>query len=336
MNLFGKDTRSHVIVIAEIGNNHEGDVGVARELIHRAAAAGADAVKVQIFRPSHYVTSRNPARLEMLERFRLSEDEFLSLRGEADKAGIAVFATPFDLDSVRVAAALGPVVKISSGDNTFLPLIDAVAALGMPAILSAGLASLAQLRYAKARLDRSWDRQGVDPGLAVLHCVSAYPTPPEHVNLSAIAELERALGCTVGYSDHTLGNTAATLAVAAGARIVEKHFTLSKSYSDFRDHQLSADPDEMAELVSAIRLAETLMGDARQRPNPAEEGNRVAMRRSIAAACDIAAGTVLGWDHLTWVRPGDGLAPGDEARLLGRRTTVAIAAGEPISVEQTG
>ena len=167
----------------------------------------------------------------------------------------------------------------------------------------------------------------------LLHCVSSYPTPTDDANLSAIRTLRERFGGTVGYSDHTLGIDAAVLSVALGARIVEKHFTLDKNLSDFRDHQLSADPAEMKELVTQVRLANKLIGDGKKSTRPSEEQSRMAMRRSIAAGSDLPAGTVLRLEHLTWVRPGRGIAPGSENLLLGRVLNRAIRQGELLSAE---
>lgn len=325
------DTNERVLIVAEIGNNHEGDVSVAEELIARAAECGADAVKFQTLRPECLVRPTDAERLARLRAFALSRDDFVHLAECASRAGVLFLSTPLDLNAVDDLEPLVAAYKIASGDNDFLPLLERVAQTRKPVVLSCGLASLTQLQHAVAWLRHHW-RQA-DPGLAALHCVSGYPVPPEQANLSAISTLRSALDCTVGYSDHTIGIEAAVLAVAAGARIVEKHFTLDHDYSEFRDHKLSADPVELAELVRRIRHAERLLGSGEKTVQPCEWEGAVAFRRSIAVRCDLPAGHVLCWDDLVWLRPGGGLRPGCEAQVIGRVLRTNVTAGTPIDPE---
>jgi sialic acid synthase SpsE len=195
--------------------------------------------------------------------------------------------------------------------------------------MSTGLANFVDLEQARARLLKVWSELGHPGELALLHCVSSYPTPPASANLAAIRSLaQRFENCTIGYSDHTLGIDAAVLSVGLGARIIEKHFTVRKDFSDFRDHQLSADPAEMTELVRKVRLAEELLGSGQDEVSDIEEPNRPAMRRSIAAARAVSAGSVLTPDDLTWVRPGGGFAPGEEASVVGRTLSQDVLPGQ--------
>ncbi|MBG0776954.1 MAG: N-acetylneuraminate synthase family protein [Desulfovibrionaceae bacterium] len=332
MRIGSFDTRDRVLVIAEIGNNHEGDLALAKELIHAAAGSGADAVKFQTIVPRKFVAPDQTARLAMMERFSFSPDQFAELAEEAGRAGTMFLSTPFDLGSVQMLAPLVPAYKIASGDNTFYPLMEAVAATGKPIILSCGLAGIEDVLRARERIQAVWNAKGVAGELAALHCVASYPTPFEEANLLAIKALEAAAS-TVGYSDHTLGIEAAVLAVAVGARILEKHFTLDHEHSDFRDHQLSATPDELALLVRRVREAESALGAASKEPQACEKGNTAAMRRSIVAGADLAAGAVLSMDDLCWVRPGGGLAPGEEGLLLGKRLKAARSMGQRILAE---
>src|SRR5262249_3816707 len=182
-----------------------------------------------------------------------------------------------------------------------------------------------------ATLRRVWG--DADPGVAVLHCVSAYPTPPDEANLRAIEALRGLLDCEIGYSDHTIGVEAGPLAVALGARVIEKHFTLDRAYSEFRDHALSAGPAELAELVRRVRAAERLLGLPVKEVQPSEQAGVVAHRRSIAAVRDLAAGHVVERSDLTWLRPGDGLAPGHEEVLVGRALRRDVGAGEQLRAE---
>ena len=176
---------------------------------------------------------------------------------------------------------------------------------------------------------RIWRECGITQELAVLHCVASYPTPTDEANLRAIREIER-LGVTLGYSDHTLGIEAAVLSAALGARIIEKHFTLDKNYSDFHDHQLSADPLDLARLVQRVGETVTLLGDGRKNLQPSEQAGFEKIRRSIVAGHDLNQSTMLRWEDLSWLRPGGGLAPGREKELLGKKLKRNIPAGEPI------
>lgn len=327
------DLDREILIVAEIGNNHEGSYARAEEMIGRAAETGVRAVKFQTFRPEHYVARQDAARLERLRKFAFTYEQFAGLAKLARGLGLIFLSTPFDLASAEALDALCPAFKIASGDNDFLPLLECVAKFCKPILMSTGLADLADLERARDAVVRVWDELGHRDEIVFLHCVASYPAPRAEANIGAIRDLAAHFGGTVGYSDHTLGIEAAVLSVALGARVIEKHFTLDKNFSDFRDHQLSADPAEIAELVRQVRSAEELLGDGRKTLQPSELANRTAMRRSIAAGSNLAAGTVLGWKHLTWVRPGGGIAPGSEAAVLGRVLKRALAQGEPLRPE---
>lgn len=326
------DFDREVLVVAEIGNNHEGSYILAEEMIGRAAEAGVGAVKFQTFVPEHYACREDAARLERLQRFRLTAEEFAKLARVAGNEGVLFLSTPLDLESAYILKPIVAAFKIASGDNTFYPLIDTVAGFGKPIILSAGIAGIARLRLAQGHIEAIWSEARIDPGLAVLHCVTSYPVPKEQANLGAIIAIREALKCTVGYSDHTLGTDAAVIAVALGARIIEKHFTLDKGLSDFRDHQLSADPAEMRELVERIEGTLSLLGDGEKTPRPCEQDS-APVRRSIAAGRDLSAGSILTWEDLTWVRPGTGIPPGGESRVLGLRLRRPLSLGALIRPE---
>lgn len=336
MKIGTADTSKRVVIVAEIGNNHEGSFDLAQEMIVKAASAGVDAVKFQTFLPEHYVSCDQTERLTRLRKFALTFGQFEELAGFARKQGVAFFSTPFDLASADALAEFCPVIKVSSGDNVFFPLLERIAATRKPVILSTGLADHGDIDASVRILTSAWDACGHEGALALLHCVSSYPTPPEAANLSAIRAIaQRFPAATIGYSDHTLGTEAAVLSVALGARIIEKHFTLRKDLSDFRDHQLSSDPDEMAELVRRIRLAELYLGEGQQ-TSQIEEGNRQAMRRSIAASRALPAGVVLGPDDITWVRPGGGFAPGQEGLVIGRALTRDVVLGQVFLPDDVG
>ncbi len=331
------DLEKEVLVVAEIGNNHEGDFGLARDMIGLAAEAGAGAVKFQTIRAERLVSPSDPDRVRMLKKFELTDGQFRELSAAAERAGVLFLSTPFDPDGVKSLEPLVPAFKISSGDNTFYPLLETAARAGKPILLSTGLADLSRIGYAKALIERTWLEEGrrdlAADGLALLHCVTAYPTPPREANLAAIPRLRSEFGRTVGYSDHTLGIEAAVTSAALGARVVEKHFTIDHNHSAFRDHRLSADPKELAEMIRRIRETLILLGEEEGNPGPSETAARDAVRRSIVAARDLPAGHILSWPDLSWTRPGLGLAPGREALVLGRKTGREIGAGEMILPE---
>ena len=332
MKIASFDLEQSVLLVAEIGNNHEGRVDVAERLIGLAAEAGADAVKFQTIVPQRLVRPDQVERLRQLAGFQLGYDDFEKLARAAQREGVLFLSTPFDKQSALFLEPLVPAFKIASGDNDFFPLLETVAATGKPVLLSTGMCDLDGVRRAKACLEAVWQDRDIAGELALLHCVASYPTPPHQANLGALEALRR-LGVTVGYSDHTLGIEAAVLSVALGARVIEKHFTMAKDYSAFRDHRLAADPPELAELVRRVRQAETLLGDGRKSPLACEEPCAAAARRSIVAGRPLAAGEALAEDMLDWLRPGEGLSPSMTKALLGRVVSRNLERGEPITFD---
>lgn len=327
------ETDSDILIIAEIGNNHEGDYALAERLVWLAAESGAHAVKFQTFRAEYLTSRRDEERFRRLKSFELTWKEFERLSRTADEAGVLFLSTPLDLESARFLKDIAAAYKIASGDNNFYPLLEYVATTGKPVIMSSGLADIAQLKRSQGLIQGTWRDHGIEQSLAVLHCVSGYPVPRDQVNLAAIGEIRRELGCTVGYSDHTLGIEAAVFSAAMGARIIEKHFTIDKNFSEFRDHQLSVDPGEMKLLVWRVNKVCEMLGSGTKVPQEVEAALQGTARRSIVARRDLPEGTVLSWDDLTWIRPAAGLPPGEEGRLLGRTLSVPLPMGEAILPE---
>jgi sialic acid synthase SpsE len=326
MRIGSVDLDEHVLVIAEIGNNHEGDPAVAERMVREAAAAGADAVKLQVFRTELFTSPDDAARFERLRSFELSREAVLRLHDVAREVGVLFIATPLDLDSAAFLEPLVDAFKIASSDNLFFPLLEAAAGSGKPVVVSVGLSDAERAERSVSFLRR----HGADGRLLVLHCTTSYPAAPEHANLASIGYLRDRLACPVGYSDHTLGTEVCELAVAAGAEALEKHFTLDKQTSDFRDHQLAADPPELRRLVERVRAIEIVRGRSGKPVHPEEEALADAVGRSIVARRDLPPQTELTWSDLAWTRPAGGLAPGDEDRVLGRRLAVARRQGERI------
>ena len=331
MRIGTADTGERVVVIAEIGNNHEGDAGVAAELIDAAAGAGVDAVKLQALEAERFVRPGQTARLEQMRRFQLTRDEYAGLADHARARGVAFVCTPLDLDTAAFLEPLVDAPKIASGDNDWPELLARAADMGKPMVVSTGMSDWGAIRAAAEIVHTRWGSSGLDPGLALLHCVSAYPAPDEEARLATIGALAREFpDCVVGYSDHTLGIDACVAAVAAGARVLEKHITLRHDFSDFRDHQLSAEPEEMAELVRRVRAAEALVGRPRDGVLAVEEPVAEAARRSLVAAADLLAGTSLSPEDLTAMRPRDGLSPAQAGELIGRVLRRDVPYGDPI------
>jgi N-acetylneuraminate synthase len=330
---------SHTFVIAEAGVNHNGDPALARALVDAAVAAGADAVKFQTFTVDRLVTRRAAtaeyqqratggelSQYEMLARLELSPADHQTLFAHCAEAGIEFMSTPFDPESARFLKRLGVRrLKISSGDVTNVPMLEVVGALGLPVILSTGMADMAEVEAAVATLRRS----GV-PELAVLQCVSNYPADPAVTNLRVMDTYARAFGLPVGLSDHSTGTAVAIAAVARGAAYIEKHFTLDRRLPG-PDHQASLLPDELKSLVAAIREVESALGDGVKRPAASELPVRDVARKSLVAARDLPDGAVLTREDLDVLRPGTGLSPAALPAVLGRRTRRAIPHHTPIT-----
>lgn len=271
MNIGAFDIDKRVFIIAEGGNCHEGSFDRAIEMIQVAKKAGADAIKFQTIIPEKLVSADQTERLARLKKFQLSQDQFRELAEIASQEEIIFLSTPFDVESAKFLNDFVPMFKIASGDITFTPLLETIASLGKPILLSTGGSTIAEIQHAL-------DVIGDGP-VYLLHCVLSYPTTPDQANLQRINLLKQ-LGHPVGYSDHTLGLEAALAAVALGTKVVEKHFTLDKNLSDYRDHQLAADPAEFTELVRRIRGLEQLLGESGQETSPVEQTVTVAVRRS--------------------------------------------------------
>ena len=325
------DLDQQVLIIAEIGNNHEGNFGVAQKMVEEAAICGVDAVKFQTFKTEHYVNQLDSDRFERLKSFELAFSEFEELSDLAHSHGLMFISTPFDLASANFLNNIVDSYKIASGDNTFYPLIKEVALTGKPMIVSTGISDTGQIEKTVEFVKQTWRHNNVIGQLALLHCVSSYPVPNDQANLRSIQVLSEFFEGPVGYSDHTLGIDAVVLATALGAQIVEKHFTLDRNFSDFRDHQLSADPMEMKNLVRQIRKTTSMLGVNQKRIEKCENDLVAAVRRSIVAGKDMSMGHRISMSDLTWLRPAGGLAPGKEEALIGKVLKRRVSFGEQLS-----
>jgi N,N'-diacetyllegionaminate synthase len=326
-------------VIAEAGVNHNGDMALARALVEVAVAAGADAVKFQTFVVDRLVTrgaataeyqqralGGEASQYDMLARLELSEADHRMLAAHCAACGIEFMSTPFDPESARFLARLGVRrIKVSSGDVTNLPMLETVGGLGLPVILSTGMADLDEVSDAVRTLRGAGVRD-----LALLQCVSNYPADPALTNLRVMDTFARTFGTPVGLSDHSTGIAIAIAAAARGAAYIEKHFTLDRALPG-PDHQASLLPDELRALVTAVRQVESALGDGIKRPAPSELPVRAVARKSLVAARDLPAGTLLAGPDLVILRPGTGLSPAALPRVLGRRTARPIPHHTPIT-----
>lgn len=328
-----------VFIIAEIGVNHNGKPALARRMIDAAVKAGADCVKFQTFRAEEFMADRemtyeyrSRGRLvrenmfDMFKRLELPLKAYKDLFAHARRRGVVPMTSVADAESLALARAAGaPALKLSSEDLINLPLVDLAARSGMPLILSTGMADVGEVRDALRLLRRNGVREA-----AFLHCVSAYPTPDAQANLARIEGLRRLTGAPAGYSDHTEGIEACVAAVALGACILEKHFTLDPNLPG-PDQSLSSGPEEFARLVAAARRVERMRGSAAVEPAPIERSfSRREFRRSLVAARDLPSGLRLRRADLLLKRPGTGLRARDAGVIVGRILRRAVRANRPV------
>lgn len=328
-------------IIAEAGVNHNGDLNIARQLISVAAEAGADAVKFQTFTAESLVTKDAPkaeyqlrntgaaeSQYEMLRRLELTEDAHLELMSYCSAKGILFMSTPFDEESADFLDEIGVAVfKMPSGEITNLPFLTHVAGKGKPMIVSTGMADLNEVETAVRCIEAAGN-----PDLALLHCVSNYPAEPADVNLHAMKTMQSAFNVPVGFSDHTLGFEVTLAAVALGACVIEKHITMDRRLRG-PDHAASLEPDELKQMVRAIRNVEAALGHGRKQPTAAEANTAAVARKSLIAARDLPAGTILKAELIAIRRPGTGLSPAMRTQLVGRKLRKNVQAGELLNLE---
>ena len=337
MKIGANDTDVRPLLIAEIGNNHEGDPAQALALVDAALEAGVDAVKIQVIDPPRLVNISQTERIAQLTRFGLTDEVIAEMARRTRAHGAWFMASAFDTGSLARVAPFCDAIKVASGDLNFHPLLAAAAALGKPMVLSSGMATLEEIRAAVAVIQAHLPAGvALRDSLALLHCVSLYPTAPEQANLKAMGLLGESFSLTTGYSDHTLGIDVALIALGLGAKMIEKHFTLDKSRTGFRDHALSADPADMRRLAAAVRAYGEILGDGRKDEDIADRSMAAAVRRSIVAARDLPAGTVLGAADLDFVRPGAGIPPSACAQVQGKTLKRALRRHEAIDSVDLG
>lgn len=333
---------NRVLIIAEAGVNHNGDLRLAKKLIDVAAEAGVDLVKFQTFNADRQVTraakkadyqtqttDSKESQHEMLRRLELTEAMHKELIAHCAARNIGFFSTGFDIESVDLLLSLGQnYFKIPSGEITNLPYLRHIGRLGKSVILSTGMATLGEIEAAIDVLEQAGTPRA---NMTVLHCTTEYPTPMAEVNLHAMQSIHTAFGVAAGYSDHTSGIEVAIAAVALGASVIEKHFTLDRDLPG-PDHKASLEPEELKAMVSAIRNIEVALGDGIKRLTPSEARNKPIARKSLVASQPIKSGEVFSAQNITTKRPGTGISPMRWDEIMGRIAPRDFSADELIEL----
>ncbi len=322
--------KKHTIIIAEAGVNHNGDMALAKRLIDVAAQAGVDYVKFQTFKAEKLVTrearkaayqqqntnDQSDTQFDMLKKLELSFDNHIELIDYCQQKNIRFLSTAFDEESIDLLYGLGiRLFKIPSGEITNLPYLRKIATLAHQVIISTGMAAMEDIEGA---LKVFTDAGMLKEQLTILHCNTEYPTPMVDVNLNAMQTIKDTFGVEVGYSDHTKGIEVPIAAVALGARVIEKHFTLDKTMEG-PDHKASLEPDELVDMITAIRNIELALGNGIKQPSPSEQANMIIARKSLHVSKELKKGGILSADHITAKRPGDGISPMEIDRIIGKK-----------------
>ena len=329
MKLFGKNLDTEVAIVAEIGVNHEGNVDTASRLIRLAAEAGADAVKFQSYSPERFVTTNDTERYSRVKAFCLSQQEHEQLALEASSLGVQFFSTAVTEDMVQFLSDLCGVIKIASGDLTFKPVIVESAQTGKPLILSTGLGTVEEIDRSVGWIeDTIGASDDLRERLILLHCVSSYPTPLDQVNTLSIPYLVERYGVRVGYSHHALEIEPCLAAVTLGACVIETHFTDQKNDREFRDHALSLEPDQLADLVSSISAIQASLGSPVKERQECELPNLDLVRKGIIAARDLSPGTVVSNDDVMYARPATEFSADEISDVIGKTLIVKLKKGQ--------
>ena len=333
---------SKTLIIAEAGVNHNGDLEIAKELIHQAAIAGADLVKFQTFTVAKLLTLEAPkadyqkdpdalttSNYEMLKSLELSKNDHLELIQECKKHGIEFFSTAFDEASLSFLLELGmSKIKIPSGEITNKPLLEFIAQFDMPVIMSTGMADLNEIQLALEVLSNN---KLTRENITILHCTSQYPASFENINLRAITSMKKKFNLNIGYSDHTLGAEASIAAVSLGATIIEKHITLDSNMPG-PDHKASMEPKDFQDMVSAIRNIERGLGNGIKAPTSEELEMRTVARKSLVANKKIEKGEIFTQENLTVKRPGNGVSPMSINEVIGTKAVYSFEENDLIKI----
>jgi N,N'-diacetyllegionaminate synthase len=333
MDLFGRNLDQELCVVAEVGLNHEGSVQKAKEMIISFHQAGADAVKLQSFTLERYCSRIDAARYERLGKFGLSRDAHDELFSWARQLSIPLFSTPLTEDWVTYLAEQSGVVKIASGDSTFLPTIELAADSGALIILSTGATTVEELDITMQHLEHRLGPGTIGERVALMQCVASYPAPDGEANLGAIRFLRKRYKTEVGFSSHFISTDVPIAAVAAGASILEVHVTDSKLNRDFRDHAISLEAEELQSLIPRLRAIHAASLDTVKTIQPSEGASRAALRKGVVAARNLAAGHVIQAQDIYFARTPEGEAWDQIDALQGLALTEDVPCGFPIRRE---
>ena len=321
-----------IFIVAEAGNNHEGDIKVAKKLIDKAVFAGADAIKFQTFKPENFINNEEKKRLKQLQKFSLDIKDFKELSNYAKKKKIIFFSTPLDLNSAKELNKFQKFFKISSGDNNYFDLIKVISDFKKPMIISTGLADMRLIKKIYVFLKKNKKFKISKKNFAFLHCVSSYPVPIEQANLLSIKYLMKKFkNISIGYSDHTVGMHACLVAASLGVQIIEKHFTIDNNFSKFRDHRLSLNPINFKKMVEIIREIELLLGKEKKIIQKCEKEGLKSSRRSLAFNKKLPKGSKLSAKDLFGLRPEKNISIEKKKLFIGKIAKKNVKKGEFLS-----
>lgn len=322
-----------IFIIAEIGNNHEGSLVNAKKLIKLAAKAGVDAVKFQTFIPENFINQTEEKKIKKLKKFQLSFKQFQILKNFAHSQDLKFISTPLDLDSAKFLLKECDILKIASGDNNFFLMIKKIINSGKKIIISTGMSSKKDLDNLFSFLKKNMKFKEIQNKISLLHCVSDYPVDNKYANLNSIPFLKQNYNLNIGYSDHTIGPEACLASAALGAKIIEKHFTLDKNFSDFRDHSLSADFTEMRYIVNSVRKIEKLLGNFEKKIQNNEKKNVKLMRRSTYTSKNIVKNEYIKFDHLKFLRPFNKNSSLNYKKIVGKKLRRSLNKNQVIKLK---
>lgn len=296
-------------IIAEIGNNHGGNILKAKQLILEAKKAGADAVKFQFINPENLVSTSESKRIKQLKKICLSFKQFELINKFCKKKKIEFFSSIFDINYVNKFSKIQNIFKIASGDNNYYDLIKKISLIKKPTIISTGLLNKSQLNDLKKKISQNWKKDFIKKNICLMHCVSSYPCPKDSLNISFISKLKKDIFIT-GYSDHSIGIDACIYAYSLGANIIEKHFTLAEDKKkSFRDHKLSATPLELKKLIKKLNDIDLMKGNGKKKIEKKESQEILKSRRSLHTKRKIKKNEILTKDNIFFIRPGGGIPP---------------------------
>tara|TARA_E500000178_G_scaffold356619_1_gene436156 strand:+ start:10102 stop:11091 length:990 start_codon:yes stop_codon:yes gene_type:complete len=297
------NSKKKIFIVAEIGNNHEGNIRNAKKLIYNAKLSGADAVKFQIFKPDLFVHKDQIQRINILKKFQLTYSQFLSLKKYSDKLRIKFFASAFDLESLNFIMKHTNIIKVASSDNNNFIFLEKILKNKKKCIISTGLLNFKQIEALVTTLKKRYSKRFLQNNLCLLHCISSYPAKDNNMNLNFISQMKKRYKLPVGFSDHSIGIEAPIVAASLGAKVIEKHYTLDNNFSNFRDHKISLNPFDFKKMVQSIRRVENMTGKDLKFSIKDELLNETTLRRTFYASKRISKGEKFSLSNLIALRP---------------------------------